>query len=365
MLTWLADVLRAEGCRVKEEDGWKQRQRPTGGELRPVGIINHHSAGRADLGTVIKGRPPSDPHPLPGPLANLYVAKDGTVHVVAAGTANHAGAGAREVFDRAKRDQAPRGDAKALGLEDQEAIGSSSWVGIEVENLGNGKDPYPNVQIQALVLANAAICRHQKWTAARCVHHREWTRRKIDMSHRGPLRDEIAVRLRGGAGLPPPVPAFPGPLQLDATGPAVTEVQHNLNRFLPPAERIPENGRFDARTRDTLSKWQERRLIPKDNRGKVGPGTWQMLHAPNFSQTLKLDSTGTAVRQLKVALNQFSGNDLDTTKDRFDTETHDAVMNWQRHRGQRSAAGVDGVVDMLTWFWIHTPSGHPPELHPG
>jgi hypothetical protein len=202
VLTWLADALRAEGCRVAEVGGWKQRQRPAGGELRPVGIINHHTAGRDDLNLVLKGRPPSDPKPLPGPLANLYLAKDGTVHVVAAGTANHAGSGAQEVLDRAKRDQPPRGDAGALGLKDNEGIGSSSWVGIEVENLGNGKDPYPDVQIQALVLANAAICRHQGWTAARCVHHREWTKRKIDMSHRGPLRDQIAARLGGAAPAP-------------------------------------------------------------------------------------------------------------------------------------------------------------------
>jgi N-acetyl-anhydromuramyl-L-alanine amidase AmpD len=360
MLTWLADALRAEGCQVKEVQGWKQRQRPAGGTLKPVGIINHHTAGRDDLNLVINGRPPSDPKPLPGPLANLYLARNGTLHVVAAGTANHAGPGAREVFDRAKRDQAPRGDAKALGLKDQEGIGSSSWVGIEVENRGKN-DPYPNVQIEALVLANAAICRHEGWTSARCVHHREWTKRKIDMSHHGPLREQIAAQLGIEPGLIPLLAPFPGVLRLNNTGPAVEQVQRHLNRFRKPTEQIPVNGKFDTRTRDVLKAWQQARLIPKASLGVVGRGTWAMLAAPPFSTNLKLDSKGKAVRQLKHALNKFPPNHLKTSDDRFDKATKDAVENWQSHRRQN----VDGVVDMVTWFWIHAPRDiNPPNLHP-
>jgi hypothetical protein len=38
------------------------------------------------------------------------------------------------------------------------------------------------------------------------------------------------------------------------------------------------------------------------------------------------------------------------------------MRNWQDHRGQR----IDGIVDLLTWYWIHAPSvKQVPDLHPG
>lgn len=138
---------------------------------------------------VVGGRPG-----IPGPLANLYVARDGRVFVVAAGRANHFGPGAREVYDRTRRDLAPLGDAARLGLSDS-VVGNGVYVGIEVENFGTRTDPYPRVQIDHLERACAAICEQQRWTANRCVQHREWTRRKVDMSYRGPLRQAVAALL--------------------------------------------------------------------------------------------------------------------------------------------------------------------------
>jgi hypothetical protein len=58
-----------------------------------------------------------------------------------------------------------------------------------------------------------------------------------------------------------------------------------------------------------------------------------MLFAPRFSQDLKLGSNGTAVRQLKFALNKFPGNQLDTNNAEFNQDTRKAVRNWQDHRG--------------------------------
>jgi peptidoglycan hydrolase-like protein with peptidoglycan-binding domain len=139
-------------------------------------------------------------------------------------------------------------------------------------------------------------------------------------------------------------------------------VQRNLNRFLPPTGQLTVNGHFDTATKATLTKWQTNRRIPAASIGVVGPGTWEMLFAPRFSQDLKLGSKGTAVRQLKFALNQFPGNQLDTNNAEFDQDTRKAVQNWQDHRGQR----IDGIVDLLTWYWIHAPSvKQVPDLHPG
>jgi len=188
--TWLADALKAEGLRINEVAGWRRNTRP--GDFNPVGVMNHHTAGHNDLLTVIRGRPG-----LNGPLANFYVARDGLVTVIAAGRCNHAGAGSGKVLERTRRSLAPQGDATAFGLAD-DTTGNGHYFGIEVENLGDGRDPYPDVQIDALVKVNAAICRHEKWSATRVIHHREWTKRKVDMSFRGDLRGKVARYLAGG-----------------------------------------------------------------------------------------------------------------------------------------------------------------------
>ena len=90
-LTWLADVLRAAGCTVIEEDGWKTRGRD--GSFTPKAIMLHHDAspkGETSNGVEVirDGRPG-----LSGPLSQLWLSYDGVWHVVAAGRANHAGEG--------------------------------------------------------------------------------------------------------------------------------------------------------------------------------------------------------------------------------------------------------------------------------
>lgn len=193
-------ILRDAGLPVREVSGWRARGRPASGNPRDpaypsatrfAGIGLHHTAGHNDLDVVVGGRPG-----IPGPLANLYVSRDGRVHVVAAGRANHFGPGAREVYERTLRDRAPLGDAARLGLRDS-VVGNGVYVGIEVENYGTAADPYPRAQIDHLERACAAICERQHWTASRCVQHREWTRRKVDMSYRGPLRQAVAALLSG------------------------------------------------------------------------------------------------------------------------------------------------------------------------
>jgi hypothetical protein len=109
-LTWLADVLRAAGCKVIEEDGWKTRGRD--GSFTPKAIMLHHDAspkGETSNGVdVIRdGRPG-----LAGPLSQLWLAYDGTWHVVAAGRANHAGEGGP--WGVISKDD---GNADAIGIE--------------------------------------------------------------------------------------------------------------------------------------------------------------------------------------------------------------------------------------------------------
>src|SRR4051794_10090300 len=90
-LIWLPEVLRLAGLKVSEVPGWRDRGRGDVGRI--LGVICHHTGTSSrdnmpTLNTLIRGR--SD---LPGPLAQLGLARDGTYFVVAAGRANHAGKG--------------------------------------------------------------------------------------------------------------------------------------------------------------------------------------------------------------------------------------------------------------------------------
>lgn len=93
-LDWLASALRAEGCTVVEESGWKSRGRPSStGSFNPYGVLWHHTGTTASYSNpfptksvLINGR--SD---LPGPLCQVGIGYDGVCHIIAAGRANHAG----------------------------------------------------------------------------------------------------------------------------------------------------------------------------------------------------------------------------------------------------------------------------------
>jgi hypothetical protein len=136
-LTQLADVLRAAGLTVVEIDGWKTRSRPesTGG-FAPVGVLWHHTGDSANgekyaewLAKV--GRPD-----LPAPLCHLSIDRQGTVYVIAAGRANHAGV------------------AKASGSV-AAGDGNGLYVGVEVQNTGT--EDYPRAQYDAMVKVGAAL----------------------------------------------------------------------------------------------------------------------------------------------------------------------------------------------------------------
>jgi hypothetical protein len=195
-----ADILRRAGLNVVETPGWRTRSHP--GAFTPIGMVWHHTGGLNALDTVLGGR--SD---LAGPLANLYLDRHGTFYVVAAGVAWHAGPGSQRVLEDLAKGVAPTADAAVRGLPDDCSTGNHSLVGIEVENLGT--DPYPDVQIAALVLGSAALCKALAFTENACIHHREWTSRKVDMSFAGDLRTQVAAVLA-----PDPI-AIPAQLEVD------------------------------------------------------------------------------------------------------------------------------------------------------
>jgi hypothetical protein len=193
----LASVLQAWKVHVVEESGWRTR-----GNLpfTPEGIIVHHTGGNriGDAPSLYvvrdRGRPRDD---IPPPLCNILLARSGVAHIVAALKANHAGLGNSYVLEQVRQDIPPAGDATVLHPSD-DVSGNQWFYGIEVQNTGVADDPYPPVQIEALVRCCAALCSSYGWTNARVINHREWTARKSDMSYRGPLRLQVLKQIAAG-----------------------------------------------------------------------------------------------------------------------------------------------------------------------
>jgi hypothetical protein len=145
--TWLAEELRAGGCKVKTYRDWKERGRPhSSGEFDPFGLLLHHTGNHSTmsnpvpgLSTCLHGRGPPDP--LAGPLAHVVIGRDGLCHVIAAGRANHAGT----------NDGSGTGPILA-------GDGNAQMIGFEVSY--SGEQDMGDEQYAAMVMASAAVLRH-------------------------------------------------------------------------------------------------------------------------------------------------------------------------------------------------------------
>lgn len=168
MLTDLAEAARKSGLPVEEVDGWRTRGH---GHMIAVNTIAcHHTATSAkaagnypSLGIVRDGR--SD---LPGPLSQLGLGRDGTVYVIAAGVAYHAGA---TFF--------PRQD---------------NWHAIGIEAEHDGVSAWNPVQHAAYVRLVAALAEHYGVPLSNVQGHKEIATplgRKVD-----PTFDMTAFRAR-------------------------------------------------------------------------------------------------------------------------------------------------------------------------
>jgi hypothetical protein len=182
-------ALKAEGVKVAEHAGWRTHNRNNKGAWGPVrGVVIHHTAGSNSLDLCYEGR--SD---LSGPLCHTHLAKTGVATMVGNGRANHAGTFAQNAYDAVVNESAthPRPDTA------EPVDGNAHFYGIEVENLGDGKDPYPAVQYEATVRWAAALCRAHGWSAESVIGHKEGTRRKTDPSFSmTAFRTAVAERLK-------------------------------------------------------------------------------------------------------------------------------------------------------------------------
>ncbi|MEU9597142.1 N-acetylmuramoyl-L-alanine amidase [Streptomyces sp. NPDC048109] len=166
-------ALRAEGLRVVEVGDWRNHNRNHKGPFGPVnGVMIHHTVTRGTARTVEICR--TGYSSLPGPLCHGVIAKDGTVYLVGYGRANHAGRGDDDVL-RAVIDERP-----LPGDNEANTDGNRHFYGFECENLGDGRDPWPAVQLEAIERVGAAICRHHGWNARSVIGHLEWQPGKVD-----------------------------------------------------------------------------------------------------------------------------------------------------------------------------------------
>jgi hypothetical protein len=165
---WRA-ALKTEGVRFTELSGWTSRGRDqaTGKIFGPVhGSLNHHTAGSDSLQSIAyQGQSAA----VPAPLAHAYLPKTGVLVLVADGRANHAGLAARNSWDAIVAEKPIPKPSKASGTVD----GNDGLYGIEVENVGTGRDTYTREQYDTWVRYNAAICRHHGWTEGSVAGHLE------------------------------------------------------------------------------------------------------------------------------------------------------------------------------------------------
>lgn len=196
------DALRAEGLTVVQVGDWRTHNRNQKGPWGPVnGVMIHHTVTKGTGATV---RIVRDGYAaLPGPLCHGMIAKDGRVHLVGYGRANHAGLGDPDVLAAVIAERSVPTDNEAT------VDGNRHFYGFECENLGDGEDPWPEAQLLAIERVSAAICRAHGWSAASVIRHLDWQPGKVDP--RGvdwtAMRTRIDKRLDTKTPTRPPAPA--------------------------------------------------------------------------------------------------------------------------------------------------------------
>jgi hypothetical protein len=186
----LVEILRAEGVTVHEVGSWRTHNRNSKGPWGPVnGVMIHHTV---TSGTDASVRICYDGYAgLPGPLCHGVIDKKGHVHLVGNGRANHAGSGDSDVLAAVVAERALPADNEA------DTDGNRHFYGFECINLGDGKDPWPKEQLEAIERVSAAICRHHGWSERSVIGHLEWQPGKQDPRGFGMdwLRGQIRDRL--------------------------------------------------------------------------------------------------------------------------------------------------------------------------
>ena len=185
---WLADVLKSydggPALKVRELPDWRDYGHGDFGDL--WGVMVHHTGNAVETPESIRhGRPD-----LEGPLANLHIAQDGTVSVVAAGVCWHAGRGS---YPGIPNDYA---NQHVIGIE-------CAWPrDTTITPATQGRERWPDAQIIAMRDTVAAILKRLGYGSDRVIGHKEWAGAAQGKWDPGNLdmrwfRGEVAKSMRG------------------------------------------------------------------------------------------------------------------------------------------------------------------------
>ncbi|MFD7661091.1 N-acetylmuramoyl-L-alanine amidase [Streptomyces sp. NPDC059788] len=196
-------ALRAEGVKVVEVGSWRTHNRNSKGAWGPVhGVVIHHTVTSGTASSVQLCR--DGYSSLPGPLCHGVIDKTGVVHLVGYGRANHAGGGDPRVLQQVTDESYGTAPSRPTKGNTNGVDGNARFYGFECINRGDGKDPWPAAQLDAIERVSAAICRAHGWSAKSAIGHLEWSADKVDP--RGftmpDMRARIARRLAGKPGAP-------------------------------------------------------------------------------------------------------------------------------------------------------------------
>ncbi|EFL29398.1 putative N-acetylmuramoyl-L-alanine amidase [Streptomyces himastatinicus ATCC 53653] len=288
-------ALRDEGLKVVEVGSWRTHNRNSKGAWGPMhGVMIHHTVTRGTQDTVDICR--NGHASLPGPLCHGVIAKDGTVYLVGYGRANHAGLGDDDVL-QAVIDERPVPTDNEANTD-----GNARFYGFECENLGDGKDPWPAVQLEAIEKAAAALCRAHDWGERSVIGHLEWQPGKVDP--RGFTMASMRARVKDRLGDSSPGPSKPAP---DGSKPAPKPTPPRYEPF--PGASFFHGGRHSAVItamgrrlvaegcgayrsgpgpnwtnvdRESYRRWQKKLgYTGSDADGIPGKASWDKLRVPN------------------------------------------------------------------------------------
>jgi hypothetical protein len=336
----LADVLRRAGPRVREVDGWQQRQRGgTGyGQVDPIGIVVHHTASSSGW----NGQPDVNFLALEcdvAPMSNLYVDRSGQWWVLAGGATNTNGTG---------------GPWGPIPLDSA----NSRVIGIEAGNNGVG-EPWPDVMQDAYVAGVAALADAYDVEPGNILAHHEWApTRKVDPA--GPSRfgsingshswdmDRFRAAVSEARGRT--VPVRPNASRPPAT--ASTYLVRPGDSWWSIAERTMGDPIRDWRVLAGANGGPDRRLRPGDvlmiPRGGGGaPGI------PRFPGEAKRQDRGRVVLAWQKALIAHRViSDIAANRDSYYGDGMiEAVLRLQRSWGWSDADGV--AAGKHTWSKLH------------
>jgi peptidoglycan hydrolase-like protein with peptidoglycan-binding domain len=331
----IATRLRQRGFTVIEQPGWQTRGHGDFADIESV--VLHHTvdnppADYPSLKIVTSGRPD-----LAGPLCNFGVGRAGTIFLVAAGVAWHAGA-TKESWQS-----------------------NSHSVGIEAANNGVG-EPWGDPIIRAYVALVEEIQRQFDVPSARVLGHKEVCTpngRKIDPSFNTTwFRSLLGYNLgpSGTAGPSTYTPATPTPV-----APAPEDESRRAPDHLPTIRRgtsgtgwtalvqgvlgIDVDDDFGPGTEKAVKAAQKAAgLSVYEQDGIVGMQTWCQVLLARKGVLQAGKNKGEPVVELLQNLVGYRGADLDRD---FGPATAARVKQVQRWGGL-TGADVDGVVGPQT-----------------